>query len=121
MTLPFDESEIAFSQKWDGRLTWNEKDVSHPFMTMILTTVTANVPSGRVGSADEPDSDRGDGVPWTYLIDDEFHEIWFMIAHIELWFRKPFHIAIRQYQHFKQYKTICICIYTLQEYSANSC
>ena len=33
------ESEIALSQEWDGRLTWNEKDVSHPFMTMILTLV----------------------------------------------------------------------------------
>ena len=49
MTLPFDDthdldpgvkisrskSEIAISQEWDSRLTWNEKDVSHPFMTMI--------------------------------------------------------------------------------------
>ena len=49
MTLPFDhthdldlgfeismsESEIALSHEWDGRLTWNEKDASHPFMTMI--------------------------------------------------------------------------------------
>ena len=52
MTLPFDhahdldgqvsrsEFEIALSQEWDGRLTWNERDVSHPFMTMILTGVT---------------------------------------------------------------------------------
>ena len=54
MTLPFDhthdldpgveisklESEIALSQEWEGQLTWNEKDVSHPFMTMILTNVT---------------------------------------------------------------------------------
>ena len=54
MTLPFDhthdldpgveisrsESEIALSQEWDGRFTWNEKDLSHPFMTMILTSVT---------------------------------------------------------------------------------
>ena len=54
MTLPFDhthdldpgvensmsESEIALSQEWDGRLTWNKKGVSHPFMTMILTSVT---------------------------------------------------------------------------------
>ena len=48
------ESEIALSQEWDGRLTWNEKDVSHPFMTMILTNVTM------VGLADVPDSDRGD-------------------------------------------------------------
>ena len=52
-TLPFDhthdlqlgvsrsESEIVLlSQEWDGRFTWNEKDVSHPFMTMILTSVT---------------------------------------------------------------------------------
>ena len=68
MTLPFDhthdfdlgveisrsESEITLSQEWDGRLTWNEKDVSHPFMTMILTSVTM------VGCADVPDSDWGD-------------------------------------------------------------
>ena len=68
MTLPFDhthdldpgveisrsESEIALSQEWDGRLTWNEKDVSYPFMTMTLTSVTM------VGWADVPDSDCGD-------------------------------------------------------------
>ena len=68
MTLPFDhthdldlgveisrsESEIALFQEWDGRLTWNEKDVSHPFMTMILTSVTM------VRWADVPDSDWGD-------------------------------------------------------------
>ena len=66
MTLPFDhthdlgveisrsESEIALSQQWDGRLTWTEKDVSHPFMTMILTSVTM------VGWGDVPDSDWGD-------------------------------------------------------------
>ena len=54
MTLPFDhthdldpgveisrsKSEIALSQEWDGRLTWNKKDVSHLFMTMILTSAT---------------------------------------------------------------------------------
>ena len=77
MTLPFDhthdldlgveisrsESEIALSHEWDGRLTWNEKDASHAFMTMILTSVTM------VGWADVPDSDWGDiGVPSTYLI-----------------------------------------------------
>ena len=68
MTLPFDqthdldlgveisrsESEIALSRDWDGRLTWNEKDVSHPFMTMIWTSLTM------VGWADIPDSDWGD-------------------------------------------------------------
>ena len=66
MTLPFDhthdldlgvsrsESEIALSQEWGGRLTMNEKNVSHPFMTMILTCVTM------VRWADVPDSDRGD-------------------------------------------------------------
>ena len=66
MTLPFDhthdldlgvsrsESEIALSQEWGGWLTWNEKDVSHPFKTMILTSVTME------GWADVPDSDRGD-------------------------------------------------------------
>ena len=66
MTLRFDhthdidlgvsrsESEIALSQEWGGRLTMNEKDVSHPFMTMILTCVTM------LRWADVPDSDRGD-------------------------------------------------------------
>ena len=66
MTLSFDhthdldlgvsrsESEIALSLEWGGWLTWNEKDMSHPFMTMILTSVTM------VGWADVPDSDRGD-------------------------------------------------------------
>ena len=66
MTLPFDhthdldlrisrsESETALSQEWGGQLTWNEKDLSHPFMTMILTSVTM------VGRADVPDSDWGD-------------------------------------------------------------
>ena len=64
MTLPFDhthnldlgvsrsESEIA--QEWGGRLTMNEKEVSHPFMTMILICVTM------VTWADVPDSDRDD-------------------------------------------------------------
>ena len=66
MTLPFDrthdlnlgvsrsESEITLSQERGGRLTISEKNVSHPFMTMILTCVTM------VGWADVPDSDRGD-------------------------------------------------------------
>ena len=66
MTLPFDhthdldfgvsrsESEIALSPEWGGWLTLNEKDVSHPFMTMILTCVTM------VGWADVPGSDQGD-------------------------------------------------------------
>ena len=66
MTSPFDhthdldlgvsrsESEIALSQEWGSLLTMNEKDASHPFMTMILTCVTM------VGWADVPDSDRGD-------------------------------------------------------------
>ena len=70
MTLPFDhihdldlgvsrsESEIVLSQEWGDRLTMNEKDVSHPFMTMILTCVTI------VGWADVPDSDRGDFRLW---------------------------------------------------------
>ena len=48
------ESEIALSQEWGGRLTMNEKDVSHPFMNMILTCVTM------VGWAVVPDSDRDD-------------------------------------------------------------
>ena len=70
MTLPFDhihdldlrveisrsqcEIHVALSQDWDGWLTWNEKDVSHPFMTMILTSLTM------VRWADVPNSDWGD-------------------------------------------------------------
>ena len=68
MTLPFNhthaldlgieisrsESEIALSQEWGSRLTWNENDGSHPSMIMILTSVTS------VWWADIPDSDRGD-------------------------------------------------------------
>ena len=68
MTLPFDhthdldlgveisrsESEMALSQDWDGWLTWNDKDVSHPFMTMLLTSLTM------VAWADVPDNDWGD-------------------------------------------------------------
>ena len=48
------ESQIALSQEWDGRLTWNKKDVGHPFMNMILNSVSV------VGWPDVPDSDRGD-------------------------------------------------------------
>ena len=68
MNLPFDhthdldlgveisrsEPETALSQEWNGRLTWYEKVVSHPLMTMILTSVTM------VGWEDLPDSDWGD-------------------------------------------------------------
>ena len=66
MTLPIDhthdldlgvsrsESEIALYQEWGSLLTMNEKDASHPFITMILTCVTMT------GWADVPDSDRGD-------------------------------------------------------------
>ena len=48
------DSEIALSQESEGWLTWKKKDTSHPFMTMILTSVTI------MGWADVPDSDRGD-------------------------------------------------------------
>ena len=44
----------ALYQEWGGRLIMNKKDVSHPFITMILTCVTM------VRWADPPDSDRGD-------------------------------------------------------------
>ena len=30
MTLTLSESELALSQEWDDRFTWNEKDTSHP-------------------------------------------------------------------------------------------
>ena len=79
MTLPFDhthdldlgveisrsESEIALSQEWDGRLTWNEKDVSHPFMTVILTSVTM-VGWGMYRIVTGVTSDVG--LPSTYLV-----------------------------------------------------
>ena len=66
MTLPFDYihdlafrvsrsgSEIALSHEWNVRLTWNKKDVSHSFMTMILISVIM------VGGRIVPDSDQGD-------------------------------------------------------------
>ena len=77
MTMPFDhthdldlgvsrsESEIALAQEWGSRFTYNEKDVSHPFMTMILTSVTMVV------LADVPDIDgvtSDVGVLSTYLV-----------------------------------------------------
>ena len=33
----------SFIQEWGSRLTMNENDVSHPFMTMILTCVTIRI------------------------------------------------------------------------------
>ena len=48
------EMHVALSQDRGSRLTWNEKDVSHPFMTMILTSLTM------VGVVNVPDSDWGD-------------------------------------------------------------
>ena len=85
MTLPFDhthdldpgveisrsKSEMALSQEWDGRLTWNEKDESHPFMTMILTSVSL------VGWVDVPGSDwvtSDVGMPSTYLVLSNHHD-----------------------------------------------
>ena len=43
---------------WDGWLTWNKKDVSHPLMTMILTSVTV------VGWVDVLDIVLGDLRRW---------------------------------------------------------
>ena len=96
MTLPFDhthdldlgvsrsESEIALSQEWGGRLTWNEKDVSHPFKTMILSSVTI------VGWADVLDIDRGDfrrrrvvdisSSNWIQFFSPRDLEIWWMTS-----------------------------------------
>ena len=51
------KSEIALSQEWGVRLTWNKKDLINSFMTVILTSMTM------VGWADVPDSDRGDFRP----------------------------------------------------------
>ena len=70
MTLPFDhthdlglgvsrsESEIALSEEWVSWLTWNKEDVSHPFITMILTFVTM------VGWGDVLDNDQDDFRRW---------------------------------------------------------
>ena len=48
------ESKLTLSREWDGRLTWNAKGASHPFMSKISTNVTM------VGWAHVPDRDRGD-------------------------------------------------------------
>ena len=64
------ESEIALSHKWGGRLTMNEKDVSHPFMTMILTCVTM------VGWADVTGVTSDVGVPSTYLFYKALIKTW---------------------------------------------
>ena len=66
------ESEIALSQELDCRLTWNEKDVSHPFMTMISTSVTM------VGWADVPDSDWGDFKRWRAIDISTWFIQWFV-------------------------------------------
>ena len=47
------EPEIALSQEWDGRLTWNENDMSHRYMTIILTNMIM------LGWADAVDSELG--------------------------------------------------------------
>ena len=49
MTLSFDHTNDL-----DLGISWNEKDVSDSFMTMILTSVTM------VGWADVPDNDQSD-------------------------------------------------------------
>ena len=55
LTLEFQGQSLkTLSEEWDGRLTWNKKDVSYPFMIMILTSVAM------VGWADVPDNDRVD-------------------------------------------------------------
>ena len=85
MTLPFDthdldrgvsrsESEIALSQEWGGQLTMNEKDVSHPFMTIILTCVTM------VGWADVRDTDRGDFRRWRTVDISSFKNKCFVLS-----------------------------------------
>ena len=78
MTLPFDHThdldlevsrsalEIALSQEWDGRLTWNERDVSRPFMTMIFTLVWPWWVCICTPDSDRVTSDVG--VPSTYLV-----------------------------------------------------
>ena len=97
MTLPFDhthgldseveisrlKSEIALSQEWDGRLTWNEKDVIYPFMTMILTSVTM------LGWADVPDSDWGDfrrrlAVDISSLVSSHYQNQWNLLIFREI-------------------------------------
>ena len=108
MTLPFDhthdldlgvsrsESEIALSQEWGSRSKMNEKDVSHPFMTMILTCVTV------VAWADVPDNDQVDFRSrravhiFSYYINNMlrcryFLQCWFSLANVFLQFLTTFH------------------------------
>ena len=78
MTLPFDHthdldlevsrsgSEIALFQEWDGRLTWNKKDVIHPIMAMILTSANMVVGAWIYWIVNGLTSDIG--VPSTYLV-----------------------------------------------------
>ena len=59
------KSEIALLQEWYGRITWNEKYVSHSFMTMILTSVTmVGWVMYRIVTGVTSDV----SVPWTYLV-----------------------------------------------------
>ena len=102
MTLPFDhthdldlgvsrsESEIALSQEWGSRLTMNEKDVSHPFMTMILTCVTV------VAWADVPDSDRGD-FRRRRAVDISSCICYGQLTYKKVWYMKTIHIVIHFY------------------------
>ena len=98
MTLPFDhthdldlrvsrtEPEIALSQEWDSWLTWKEKDGSHPFTTMILTSVA--MVGWAVAGSDGVTSDVG--VPSTYLVVQLVFFFW--DAFISVVQRKPYRI-----------------------------
>ena len=37
------EFEIALSQEWDGRLTWNERNMSRPSMIMIMIIIIITI------------------------------------------------------------------------------
>ena len=88
LTVEFQgQSEIALYQEWGGWLTWNEKDVSRPFMTMILISVIM------VGWADVLDSDRvtsDDGVPSTYLVLKLFHGMILLSIHWPFWLKNNY-------------------------------
>ena len=80
ITLPFDHThdsalevsrskfEIAFSQEWEGRLTWYHRDVSRPFMTMTLTFLWPWWGGWMYQIVTRVNSDIG--VPSTYLINN---------------------------------------------------
>ena len=107
-------SQIALSQEWDGWSPWNGKDVSHPFMNMILTSVT--IVGGRIyWIVTGVTSDVG--VPSTYLAVCLFlytHTI-FKVDSVQYWHFSPMVIWVAEYTCNKRgdypHKVRLLCCY----------